>query len=548
LLLTTFASACDACGPGVLGDLPATEGAGGSGSSGGSDESGPADTGALSEWTAVQLTVPKDVDVLMVIDDSSSMATRQGRIAANAAALVAVLEDAEVAANYRLGITTTDVGNPACAGGSPDRGAFVASSCHERLGDFVRDGNDVSQTGCLDYCGYPTVAPQPTTTTLDDVPTPRPWLESIAGNDNVGVTTTEAIGCWLPQGIAGCELVAPIEAAYLALERARTLGDPAYGFLRETAHLFVVFVTDGSDCSNSPIGDAIFVDPEPYWTDPDAAGPTSGACWNAGVACSGAAPGPDGSTTFEDCAAIDRGIDGEPSSPDNAVLWPVSRLGDRLDELRAERVWAGVGVEVVAIAGYPTSGAPLEYATSTESSEQIEHGIAPTCRDADGVGVGIPPVRLDDLVADDARQSICVDDYTPAFETIANTIRDQVRPACVTMCVADVDPSTVLTDVECEVQQTVPSPTGDLIVAVPECLADNAFPTADANVCWQALADRGGDSAETDDDMSDACIDEGWNLEVRLIRRDGHPAPGGTAVEIRCVPSEQPEIDCPGAG
>jgi len=125
----------------------ATDGAGGSGSSRGSDDTTPADTGtdggARSEWQAIQITTPKEVDVLMVIDDSSSMATRQGRIAANAAAFVAVLEAGDVAANYRLGITTTDVGNPACAGGAPNRGAFVASSCHERFDDFVRRGDSV---------------------------------------------------------------------------------------------------------------------------------------------------------------------------------------------------------------------------------------------------------------------------------------------------------------------------------------------------------------------------------------------------------------------
>ncbi|HWB79485.1 MAG TPA: VWA domain-containing protein [Nannocystaceae bacterium] len=537
LLVALGSISCNACAPATLGDLPMTDGASGSGD----DEStsvGASDTGdAEPEWFTIQLTVNKDVDLLFVIDDSASMGPFQERLAANFPAFVNVLEDAEVKANYRIAITTTDVGNPACAGASSERGAFVASSCRSRQADFVSGELDVAQASCLDNCAYDGLVPQPTTTAYDDVPRSRPWLESIEGNNNVGTTTTEAAQCWLPQGIAGCELVSPLEAGYLALERARTPGDPAYGFLRETAFLFVVYVTGGSDCSASPEGEAIFTAPNAFWTDPSAA--TQGACWSAGVACSAPSDGPDGTTIYGACEPADRGLDGGPAAPEDAVLFPIPRYLDQFEELRAERVPYGADVRAMAVAGYPIGTDELEFASSADPDVQREHGIAPNCT-SDG-GIGIPPVRVAAVVeataidSDDA--SICTDDYSPVLGDVADFIRDQIKPACVPRCVADADPSTVVLEPSCLVRQQLLAPYGEDVFDVPRCSADESLPDDAIDVCWVSLVG---------DDRSDYCTDEGSNLELRLVRREGHPAPGGTSVEITCEWSEQPAIDCPG--
>ncbi len=90
---------------------------------------------------------------------------------------------------------------------------------------------------------------------------------------------------------------------------------------------------------------------------------------------------------------------------------------------------------------------------------------------------------------------------------------------------------------------------------MPQCVGDtNDFPSDDINVCFVALVDgalntsnaREFDSTEDDgDDMSDFCANEGWNLEFILKRREGFPAPGGTAVKATCQLSSQKAIDCP---
>lgn len=536
LLVALSTISCNACAPATLGDLPMTDGMSGSGDDDGTTSIGAADTGdAEQEWFAVQLTVNKDVDLLFVIDDSSSMAPFQTTLAASIAGFVDVLEDPEVKANYRIGITTTDVGNPACAGSSSERGAFVASSCRSRQSDFVAGELDVGQSACLDACAYDGVVPQPTTTAFDDVPRSRPWLEQIEGNANFGTTAAEALQCWLPQGIAGCELVSPLEAGYLALERARTPGDPAYGFLRDSALLYIVYVTNGSDCSSSPLGEAMFAGPSELWTDPSAA--TQGACWNAGVACSSPSPGPNGTTIYGACEPADRGLDGELSDPEDAVLFAIDRYIDQLAELRADRASYGAEVRAIAIAGVPAGDDPqLAFATSDDLALQREHGIAPDCTAADGIG--IPPVRVAAVVEASGTAigsaSICGDDYSPALVDIADAIRDQIEPACVPSCVADADPTTAVLDPSCELRQSMPGAAGT--IGVPPCNADETLPS-DADVCWVGLVG---------DHRSNYCSDEGSNLEVRLVRRDGHPAPGGTTVEITCEWSERPAIDCPG--
>lgn len=515
-----------------------TDGMSGSSEGDGSSTSiGAADTGdGEPEWFTIQYTVNKDVDLLFVIDDSAAMAPFQATLAANFPAFIDVLEDPEVLASYRIGITTTNVGNPACTG-TAERGAFIASSCRERLPDFVTAEVDAQETGCLDYCQFDSLHPLPTTTALDEVPRARPWLENIDGNDNAGTATTiEAAQCWLPQGIAGCDLVSPLEAGYLALERARTPGDPAHGFLRETASLFVVYLTNGSDCSASPVGEAIFAEPSAFWTDPSAA--TQGACWSAGVACSSPSPGPDGTTLYGACEPADRGLDGTTAGPDDAVLFPIQRYIDQFDELRAERLPLGADVFAVAIAGFEISDDPqLEFATSPDVELQREHGIAPNCSVGDGLG--IPPVRVAAVVEASAIEprnaSICTDDYSPVLGNIADFIRDQIKPACVPRCVADTIPSTTPLDPGCVLRQHVPTEDGEVVEEVPQCTSVQALPSG-ADVCWVPLLEP-----------SDYCTNQGWNLEARLVRREGHPAPGGTSVEITCEWSEQPAIDCPGS-
>src|SRR5690606_9264566 len=105
------------------------------------------------DQSSIALSINKDVDILFIIDNSGSMGEEQANLAANFETMMRVLEAEDVRANYRIGITTTDNGNPICAPGA-EAGALVLSSCRSRLNDFLFMGAMPldRQSACLDNC------------------------------------------------------------------------------------------------------------------------------------------------------------------------------------------------------------------------------------------------------------------------------------------------------------------------------------------------------------------------------------------------------------
>ncbi|HFE45740.1 MAG TPA: VWA domain-containing protein, partial [Nannocystis exedens] len=250
------------------------------------------------DQTGIQLAVNKDVDILFVIDDSGSMAEEQALLAANFGAFIGVLEAPDVKANYRIGITTTDMGNPRCSSAktTPSKGGLILSSCLDRVdqGDFVFDGVEPAldaSFACTDTCSKTDaeLTIRPTTTDFDEDAKPRPWLESIEGVANIpdDVSTLEAFQCFGPQGVAGCGFESHLESMYQALTRADVNGDANYGFLRDKAILSVVFLTDELDCSLNEAHKDIFMGNKVFWNSADDPLPTSAACLRAGVECEG---------------------------------------------------------------------------------------------------------------------------------------------------------------------------------------------------------------------------------------------------------------------
>ncbi|MEM6992898.1 MAG: hypothetical protein AAF721_20450, partial [Myxococcota bacterium] len=58
------------------------------------------------------------LDVLFVVDNSATMGEPQGRLAASMDSFVARLDNEGL--DYRIAVTTTDVGNPWCSGTTPE--------------------------------------------------------------------------------------------------------------------------------------------------------------------------------------------------------------------------------------------------------------------------------------------------------------------------------------------------------------------------------------------------------------------------------------------
>jgi hypothetical protein len=520
----------------------------------------------------VQLTVNKDVDILFVIDNSGSMGEEQANLAANFGAFIEVLEDPMVEANYRIGVTTTDNGNDWCPAGqtTPEGGKLVLSPCTSRLNDFISQaGDDVQDLACNNICALDPAQLEisPTTTDVDPTPAPRPWLENIEGRKNIpdGTSTVEAFQCFGPQGINGCGFESQLESMNLALTRAQTVNEASYGFLRPNAILAVVFVTDEEDCSYNKDWAEIFSADgnRVFWSDPDAVSPSSAVCWNAGVQCSG------DSSNYDSCEPINKDVDGNIDVSDElAVLHPMERYAGLLAGLEAEKQALNAGQEIiVGLIGGVSLDDNLPYYSDVSDTDPVwqdSFGIGPGCEAAnpnnpDEPIRAVPPVRLRALTDEFTpgnMYSICNSDYSPALEAIANAISAQIRPACYTECVEDLDSSTETLEFECAVEEDPPGP--DNTVRVEECRKDEngyvydpntgdyEMPAADVNVCYAALSDATGLTASLGDDMSQECQDGNYNLEFKIHRRPGFPALGGTAILASCSLADFANVTCPG--
>ncbi|MCA9661329.1 MAG: VWA domain-containing protein [Myxococcales bacterium] len=367
---------------------------------------------------------PSDaVDILFVIDDSGSMSDEQAILSQSISALLDPLANAGI--SYRVGITTTDAGNPRCpkADTTPPNGELVRSSCVDRvaLGEFTFAGVDPpldASFACTDYCASPdnSITITPTVTAVDDQAKARPWIEGGAGDSNVeGMSPAEALRCYLPQGVAGCGFESPLEAMHKALSRAATPGEASYGFLRDDASLLVLIVTDETDCSYAD--QSIFIDNKALWNDPDDPIPTSAVCWRAGVGCEGSS-----------CAPEDRSANGGAAGSEaDAALHPLSRYSGLLTEIAAAK--SAGKVEVRVIAGVPSGyvdGAAIPFTFNDDPEFVDDFGVDPACA-SNLTGKAVPSMRERVLAEDFAggertTYSICDSDYGPALTAAAGSI------------------------------------------------------------------------------------------------------------------------------
>ncbi|MCA9691733.1 MAG: hypothetical protein R3A51_14890 [Nannocystaceae bacterium] len=373
------------------------------------------DTGATTEPGKTD-----SVDILFVVDNSETMGPAQGRLGFSAGVFIEALLAAGL--DLRVGVTTTDMGNPRCMGVNPppQLGRLEPSSCVQRIDEFTLDDIADSNVGCLDICQHNSYSLLPTA--IDDAPglTQRSWLESIDGVSNVDVPLSEAVACMLPQGITGCGFESPLEAMHAALTRGDTPGDPNEGFVRDDADLLVIFFSDELDCSFDQSAAEVFIANQTFWA-PGSTQATSAVCWNAGVTCDGAAPGP-----YSSCHAENKDVSGASGVPDPAaVLRPMSRYRALLDAIADEKAALGHAVRVAGIVGVPPGypGAAIGYQDSTLPEDQVSYGIGWGCVDA-GVS-GLPPVRVRELQEDvggPGLYSICAVNYIDAMDQIASTL------------------------------------------------------------------------------------------------------------------------------
>ena len=505
---------------------------------------------------SIESRFQRQVDVLFVIDNSGSMGEEQGKLAAAMGAFIDGLEVRGELIDYRIAFTTTDNGNPWCSGyADPVGGLLELSACSGRLEDFTFTGTDpatvMEDVACLEHCSSAMASVHETmdetTTATDDVPRQRPWLQRVAGDSNLpdGIGESEAARCFAPQGIAGCGFESHLESLYKGLQRTQTEGEASHGFLREQAVLAIVIVTDEIDCSYRDAWEEIFdANGDKVFWEPDTEYPTSAICWNAGVACTG------DPSQYDACVPGNYDVAGNTVEENDAlaVLHSVARYQDIVQGFEQQKKqlypYAEVIVSVISGVppGFPAGEAEIPYAQAADPEFQQDYGIGPGCSSADGDA--LPPVRLRafaDSFGERSLYSVCDGDYIPALESVAAQIRDQMPPVCIPVCVADVDEKTAGLQVDCLVQREAPDEPKRIVEECP--LVDGEYALSSENeACWYPVTDV------TPDELSEECVQDGSNLELRLLRPYGDGSLEGSYFTTVCDWSDNPRGDCPNLG
>lgn len=495
--------------------------------------------GSSPEPFLLATSPPRGVDILVVVDNTSAMAAHQAALASSLGLLV---EGLAAVNDVRISFTTTDHANPWCVGTSPEAGKLGVTSCQERLASFA----GAEQVGCLDVCDVAGFPINPTTTLEDPEPKIRPWIESIAAVPNVSTELRRAVACAAPQGIDGCTFPQPLESMAAALDRSRQSGALAQGFVRPDAALAVIFVTDGVDCSYDPAAQEIFSADgnQVFWSNPGGTEPTPAVCWNAGVSCSGG-----DANAWGQCLAADKSLSGAATTSSEAVLYPLSRYFGRLTDVAADKAayLTEPPIQVFVVGGVPSGyaeGSALSFPRTGDQSYQIEHGVGPACGGAtDGP---VPLVRLRELAQSNGAliegrvASLCDDNFAAAFAGLGEAGQPNLAPLCYPECAADLDGDSGGLQPQCEVTLEQGSAQGRITVDVPQCGGAPSAPQIPdgSEVCWYARNDRVGSTPDPSDDVAQACMDAGTNLEIQIVRAGGTQERGGTSVFAWCEPDE----------
>jgi hypothetical protein len=425
-------SGCNGCEAGVnAGDGGVDGGDGGSG------------------WIDVRIlqNAKSKVDLLFMVDNSPSMASKQMEFKARFPQLVQVIDTlgATTPVDYHIGVVTSDLGagpfninRGQCHPGGDGARLVVKGAAADTTCQTVGNGVNFIEYNQLarDAAGNPTT------------------------NLPAGFNVATMFNCMASVGDTGCGFESQLEAVYQALH------DPIpenAGFLRDDALLVVVWVTDEDDCSADANSDLF----EPMTTNYGAL--LSYRCTRFGIACDppGTSMGPlqlmpygDSGGPLVGCVPADatmggklldvtRYIDfftrpkaagGVKVDPNDVILTGITAPDDLVQSILAD-ISAPVGP-------YLSCPGPID-PRGTGCSVVLQHScVAPTST----AFFGDPAVRIRAVINSAANQenaSICDASYQSAMQGIGAAISAAVVGGCVNLtkpkCEVDIDTSGMTT-------------------------------------------------------------------------------------------------------
>jgi hypothetical protein len=358
----------------------------------------------------IPVNVRRDLDLLFVVDNSSSMEGEQRLLAENFPRFMERLEEVDGGLpDLHLGVISSDLGippfellssepgGPRCEGGG-DGGSLLrgppGADCPLDPGDrFLVDS--ISATG-----------------------RERNYPEG---------KLADTFACMAQLGKSGCGFEQHLEAMRRALDDHP---DNA-GFLRASAFLAVVFIADEDDCS--PRDPALF--------DPDRAdlGPQQDfRCWEYGVECEPDQPRVEGAKAS--CAP----------RADAELVEPVDTYVDFLRSLKQDP-------GRLVVAGIVGEAGPV-VVDQRGDADDPEWTLEPSCTTADG-GKADPAIRqrafIDAFPARSTAQTICPADgnLAGALSVIGELVGQVLGSPCIAGLLRDGDPAAAGVQPLCQVSE-----------------------------------------------------------------------------------------------
>jgi hypothetical protein len=467
--------------------------------------------------TTKDIPVSTDIDILFVIDNSSSTADKQALFQTNFTNFVAALDAFPSGRpNLHMGVVTSTVDDGAAAGA-------LTPIC----GQGADGQNGLLQTGTAVTGRY-----------ISDIATASG--SGAPRQTNYTGTLETAFASIASVGAMGCGFEAQLEGMKRALDgTTQTMNT---GFIRAPAYLAVIILTDEDDASikDGSAGQAVFsVDPEKsdFPLQPEFA-------YN----CDQQITAGSGSAFYTNCSARTDSYLQDPAyyssflasvkDPARTVVAiiaapPPPPFQTNDNPPQAANVTYGAGANTIGIGSLTF---PAENVTQ-------DPALLPSCNTtlSDGVAFGRPAIRLNTFLSAYGTRgkfyNICQSDYSNALTDIGNTLFNAISPCLEgSLDTRDSDPNNPGVQLQCTVNDVQNIGGSDQTqTLMPACKMINSPNTATTPACNTPPCP---DPSQTlpcwwSDMNTMNCPAPDTGYEVNFYRSS--PAPAGTTEDVQCA-------------
>lgn len=487
--------------------------------------------------------ISNKLDLLVLVDNSNSMAPKQSNVFCNFPRFINVLKGLPAGLpDLHLAVISSDMG----------AGSTGAVTCTRPGGDDGRFQSQArpGQVDCSQFGGGQAVDTTGCTGPTDG----KGYIRYKSQNDNNvgGQDLSAAFTCIANLGTGGCGFEGQIASIKRALERAKSTdpNDPNSGFLRPEAFLAVLILSDEDDCSVPP--DSLLFDTSQGTDVASPLGPlTSFRCTEYGVLCDNNKP-PRMATPadLQNCVSNENG---QGTDPQHALM----SVGGLAADIQMLKPPGQTIVEAISGPAPPDGRFAVEIKTI---GGQMVPDLAPSCNAGGMFGEGDPAVRIQQFLrAWDPNKkvvTICQESFSEALATIAMKIGQKLGDQCIAnpplnqdglvtddpnaadCSVADVQDPGLRSECRIPLARCGSGTT----TQAPSCL-QNA-PEGYANTCWYL------EKNPTGQDGQRTCT--ATNLALRVCRSGWNgmgcapgmvEAPPNTSLSVKCASCTQSNID-----